>query len=100
MASQARSEDSAKTVDAGRSSRSILQPFSGRRGQVERLVRRLACGRCSKWAAKARPDWINHQADFRGSVLHRAVLQRHMAWATKRGHHEIVQVLRSRGAGT
>jgi ankyrin repeat protein len=28
--------------------------------------------------AKARPDWINHQADFRGSVLHRAVLQRNL----------------------
>jgi ankyrin repeat protein len=28
--------------------------------------------------AKARPDWINHQADFRGSVLHRAVLQRNV----------------------
>ena len=23
-----------------------------------------------------------------------------LAWATKRGHHEIVQLLRSRGAGT
>ncbi len=25
--------------------------------------------------AEAPPDWINHHADFRGSVLHRAVLQ-------------------------
>lgn len=25
--------------------------------------------------AKAHPEWINHQADFRGSVLYRAVMQ-------------------------
>jgi ankyrin repeat protein len=39
--------------------------------------------------AKARPDWINHHADFRGSVLHRAVLQR---------NEELTRVLMQLGA--